>query len=180
MPPTSDDEYDNFPDDFEDIDLSNVPGLAYDDAVATIPAQPSPRPQPLDEALPAPVAAAATPSDHYSFDELDDTFLAEVDELDQLLTQEVARTQPVEETPAATQPVSANTNAEAGSSLYAASSSASIEEVDKELGELQCDAVAPFINPSTYGCRLDERWASAGHISVFRESFRCRGPSKSS
>ncbi|KAI0322295.1 hypothetical protein OF83DRAFT_1167679 [Amylostereum chailletii] len=89
----SDSDFDEFPDPFVGVDWNTVPGLS--DAVLTVSANPDRSRNALastdslgsilgEDAL----EGAATPSSHYSFDDLDDSAFAELDALEGGLTVE--------------------------------------------------------------------------------------------
>ncbi|TFY65267.1 hypothetical protein EVG20_g5651 [Dentipellis fragilis] len=91
MPPASEDEFDDLQDAFGDVDWNAVPGLA-DSAASSSADRIPPIREKTEEPEPTapipPATHASTPSSPYSFDDLDDTFLAEVDALEHKLTQE--------------------------------------------------------------------------------------------
>ncbi|KAA1468540.1 hypothetical protein DENSPDRAFT_472968 [Dentipellis sp. KUC8613] len=99
MPPVSEDEFDSFQD-FGDIDWNAVPGLA--DSAASESEDRTDGLEPIREKTEEPESTAtipsathaSTPSSPYSFDDLDDTFLAEVDALEHKLTQESSMPEP--------------------------------------------------------------------------------------
>jgi len=79
---SSSDEYDAISDPFgPEIDWNAIPGLA--DTQESVTAEPLPPTPSLSVDNPSgQLAAAATPSSEYSFDELDDSFFAEVDAIE--------------------------------------------------------------------------------------------------
>ncbi|KAI0067815.1 hypothetical protein BV25DRAFT_872343 [Artomyces pyxidatus] len=88
MPPpsASEDEFDAFPDPFGDVDWNTVPGLEGPSAAQTANEASFTSYEELSTNLTDPARQReATPSSHYSFDDIDDSFLAEVDGLENLL-----------------------------------------------------------------------------------------------